>query len=172
MIKRGLCVLILSILSLVCVYGANHKCPSCNANMIWTGETKTEWGKLFYLQKCPSSHEYWADSISPSSSLTTSSLNSSSQEKKKTTTIGSGSKSNSSSYGSNYGTNYGSNYGSSYGSNYGKQKSNNVNETSEKSSKCPVCSSMLVWTGRTKMESAKLLKIYKCAAGHECVGVD
>ena len=172
MVKRGLCVLVLSFLALVCAYGANYKCPSCDANMIWTGKTKVEWGKMFYLQKCPSSHEYWADSASPGSSRATISSSSSGQEKKKTKAIISDNESDSSSNSSNYGSNYGSSYGSNYGSNYGKQKSDNKSETSEKSSKCPVCSSMLVWTGRTKMEHAKLLKIYKCAAGHECIGAD
>lgn len=34
-------------------------CPSCSMTMTWTGETKTEWGKLFKLYKCPAGHAYW-----------------------------------------------------------------------------------------------------------------
>ena len=37
----------------------SQKCPSCGMGMYFTGETKTEWGKLFYLYECPSSHSYW-----------------------------------------------------------------------------------------------------------------
>lgn len=34
-------------------------CPSCSMTMFWTGETTTEWGKMFKLYKCPAGHMYW-----------------------------------------------------------------------------------------------------------------
>ncbi len=34
-------------------------CPSCSISMYWTGKTKTEWGKMFKLYKCPAQHAYW-----------------------------------------------------------------------------------------------------------------
>ncbi len=40
-------------------YSFGKKCPSCSMNMIFTGNTKTEWGKLFQLYKCPAGHSYW-----------------------------------------------------------------------------------------------------------------
>lgn len=36
-----------------------QKCPSCNMDMYFTGETETEWGRLFYLYECPVGHTYW-----------------------------------------------------------------------------------------------------------------
>ncbi len=38
---------------------AGEGCPSCGMSMIWTGETKTEWGKLLNLYRCPANHYYW-----------------------------------------------------------------------------------------------------------------
>lgn len=35
--------------------------------------------------------------------------------------------------------------------------------------KCPLCGSSMIWTGRTKSEWGRLLKIYRCPAGHEAV---
>ena len=41
-------------------YGsAQHKCPSCNMSMYSTGESKIEWGRIFYLYECPAGHSYW-----------------------------------------------------------------------------------------------------------------
>lgn len=37
----------------------NIKCPSCNMNMFWSGETKSEWGKMFKLYECSADHSYW-----------------------------------------------------------------------------------------------------------------
>lgn len=38
---------------------SSHKCPLCWGQMRWTGETKTEWGKLVYEMECPSGHTSW-----------------------------------------------------------------------------------------------------------------
>jgi hypothetical protein len=38
---------------------ADEICPSCSMSMFWTGETKTEWGKILKLYKCPAGHAYW-----------------------------------------------------------------------------------------------------------------
>ena len=37
----------------------NKKCALCNNTMIWTGKSKTEWGKLVYEMKCPIGHISW-----------------------------------------------------------------------------------------------------------------
>ena len=37
----------------------NCKCPICNGTMMWTGKTKTEWGKLLKEYKCPVGHIEW-----------------------------------------------------------------------------------------------------------------
>ena len=34
-------------------------CPSCGLRMIWTGDTRTEWGQIFKLYRCPAGHTYW-----------------------------------------------------------------------------------------------------------------
>ena len=34
-------------------------CPSCGMRMYFTGETRTEWGKLLQMYKCPAGHDYW-----------------------------------------------------------------------------------------------------------------
>jgi len=39
-------------------YG-DHKCPSCGMSMYFTGESKSEWGKLLYLYECPVGHTWW-----------------------------------------------------------------------------------------------------------------
>ena len=52
-------VTVLFFLSMPTVLNAGQKCPSCSMGMFWTGETKTEWGKLFQLYKCPAGHAYW-----------------------------------------------------------------------------------------------------------------
>lgn len=35
------------------------ECPSCSMTMYWTGKTKTGWGKMVKLYKCPAQHAYW-----------------------------------------------------------------------------------------------------------------
>lgn len=45
--------------SIVFAAPSSHRCPLCAGNMIWTGKTKTEWGKLTYEMKCPSGHISW-----------------------------------------------------------------------------------------------------------------
>ncbi len=45
----------------------SNDCPTCGLNMIWTGKTKTEWGKLRYLHRCVAGHEYYFDGSSGSS---------------------------------------------------------------------------------------------------------
>ena len=37
-------------------------------SMYFTGETKTEWGKLLYLNKCPAGHAYWYPATPPKTS--------------------------------------------------------------------------------------------------------
>ena len=54
----------------------SYKCPSCNSNMIWTGETNVEWGQMFYLHECPAGHKYWFKSLSPKSEKRDTSTNS------------------------------------------------------------------------------------------------
>ena len=63
--KRKFVIIVAVLLSLVTVaFAASFKCPSCNSSMIWTGETKIEWGKMFYLHECPAGHQYWFKSSS------------------------------------------------------------------------------------------------------------
>jgi predicted nucleic-acid-binding Zn-ribbon protein len=38
---------------------AAQNCPSCGGLMYFTGQTKTEWGNLFKLYKCPVGHLWW-----------------------------------------------------------------------------------------------------------------
>lgn len=45
----------------------DFNCPSCGSGMIWTGDTKTEWGQLFKLYRCPAGHMYWFKSQGSSS---------------------------------------------------------------------------------------------------------
>jgi hypothetical protein len=41
-------------------YGSQqHKCPSYDMDMYFTGTTITEWGKLMALHRCAAGHEYW-----------------------------------------------------------------------------------------------------------------
>ena len=40
---------------------AAERCPTCGGLMYFTGETRTDWGKLFYLYKCPSGHTWWIE---------------------------------------------------------------------------------------------------------------
>ena len=40
-------------------YGQENKCTYDNMNMVFTGNTKTEWGKLAKEYKCPSEHVFW-----------------------------------------------------------------------------------------------------------------
>jgi transposase-like protein len=49
-----------------------EKCPSCNSSMIFTGESKTENGRLFYNYKCPSSHTWWINPKSKTNKNSTS----------------------------------------------------------------------------------------------------
>ena len=46
---------------------ASEKCPSCGMSMIWTGETKFDWGQLFKLYQCPAQHSWWIKAGSSSS---------------------------------------------------------------------------------------------------------
>lgn len=43
---------------------ASENCPTCGGSMYFTGQTKTDWGKLFYMYKCPSSHAWWIEAPS------------------------------------------------------------------------------------------------------------
>jgi hypothetical protein len=36
------------------------KCQYDKSSMIWTGETKTEWGKLLKKYRCPAGHIAWS----------------------------------------------------------------------------------------------------------------
>ena len=56
----------------------SRECPTCNMSMYFTGETNTEWGKMRYLYRCPSGHEYYFSSTSISSDPTRSTGSSSS----------------------------------------------------------------------------------------------
>ena len=40
-----------------------QQCPVCGMNGIWTGTTKTDWGKMFYLYECPNGHRWWSQQI-------------------------------------------------------------------------------------------------------------
>jgi len=66
----GLIISGLVIFSGIGIAMAGENCPSCGGSMYFTGETKTDWGKLFYLYKCPSGHAWWikAPSYTPPSS--------------------------------------------------------------------------------------------------------
>jgi hypothetical protein len=38
---------------------ASVQCPIDNMNMVFTGQTKSEGGKLLYQYRCPSGHTTW-----------------------------------------------------------------------------------------------------------------
>lgn len=59
--KRKIICFILTglVCSMLFAAPSSHKCPLCIGRMHWTGETKTEWGKLAYEMKCPSGHTSW-----------------------------------------------------------------------------------------------------------------
>lgn len=35
----------------------NPSCPVCDMSVYWTGDTRTEWGKMQKIYKCPSGHK-------------------------------------------------------------------------------------------------------------------
>lgn len=39
---------------------AAQSCPVCNMMGHFTGTTKTDWGKLWYLFECPNGHRWWS----------------------------------------------------------------------------------------------------------------
>lgn len=51
---------------LVGVAAASENCLTCGSSMYFTGETRTEWGKLQKMYKCPSGHAWWVNSSSSS----------------------------------------------------------------------------------------------------------
>ena len=58
-IMKHLGFLVLAVATVIAVAGFSEKCPTCGLGMIWTGDTKTEWGKMFYRYECPSDHAWW-----------------------------------------------------------------------------------------------------------------
>ena len=147
--------LLSALISTLLIYGAppSHRCPLCSGTMIWTGDTKTEWGKLVYKMRCPSNHVSWE---------VDNSRNSSSSETQTSST-------------SNYGVinnNRNSSYGSSNNSknsSYGNNRSSSnstQNSYSRENVKCQYDSFSMYFTGETKTEFGKLLYKYKCAGGH------
>ena len=59
--KRCGVILLAALLMQCSTVLASEKCPSCGASMYNTCETKSEWGKLFQLYKCPSGHGWWIE---------------------------------------------------------------------------------------------------------------
>ena len=45
--------------SIVFAAPRTHRCPSCVADMKWTGKAASVWGKLTYEMKCPFDHISW-----------------------------------------------------------------------------------------------------------------
>lgn len=63
--KRHIIILAAILFTFVTVaFGAPFKCPICGSNMTWTGETKIEWSRIFYLHKCAFGHDFWFKSAS------------------------------------------------------------------------------------------------------------
>lgn len=106
--KRTIILTTLILLSAI-IFAAprNHKCPLCSGIMMWTGESKTEWGKLTYKMKCTAGHVSW-------------------------------------------------------------EVDENNNSSSQYNNKngCQYDGYNMFFTGKTKTEWGKLLKEYKCPAGH------
>ncbi|MEI6970363.1 MAG: hypothetical protein WCL44_02500 [bacterium] len=42
----------------------SHNCLSCGSSIYFTGVTKTEWGKILYMYKCPAGHAWWIPALS------------------------------------------------------------------------------------------------------------
>ena len=62
--KKLIIVLILAIMILTAItpiytYAYGSTCPVCDAYGYFTGQTKVDWGHIFWLYKCPSSHYWW-----------------------------------------------------------------------------------------------------------------
>lgn len=53
---RKLFALILLLLSATAMA---YTCQYDDMQLVWTGQVKTEWGKLVKLYKCPAGHAYW-----------------------------------------------------------------------------------------------------------------
>jgi predicted RNA-binding Zn-ribbon protein involved in translation (DUF1610 family) len=89
--RRKVVILVtaLFILAALAAFAASFKCPSCNGDMIWLGETKVEWGKLFYLHECLAGHRYWFQSSSAPSEKSTPSARSGSSQSLKCPVCGS-----------------------------------------------------------------------------------
>ena len=66
--KRSIISILVLFFVMTGVAIASEKCPSCGSGMIWTGETKFEWGQMFKEYRCPAQHSWWIKSGSSSSS--------------------------------------------------------------------------------------------------------
>jgi len=109
--KKLIILLVLIAITALTVFSVPNRkrCALCGGNMMWTGETKTEWGKLVYEMKCPANHVSWEvdeQSKAPSNNRDSNSLS------------------------------------------------------------CQYDGSSMYFTGNTKIEWGKLLKEFKCHAGH------
>jgi Zn-finger nucleic acid-binding protein len=131
MTKKKLILCIAMLLISVSVFALD--CPACGGNLYWTGETKTEWGKILKLERCPAGHQYW---------VTT-------QQEAQDNQRG-----NSGGFGSGH---------------FGNDNDEPNNSYTSGTVTCPLCGGSMYFTGRTKIEWGRMLKIYRCPAGHEAV---
>lgn len=59
--RKIICVCLIGLAcSMIFAAPSSHKCPLCWGQMRWTGETKSEWGKLLKEYECSAGHKYWA----------------------------------------------------------------------------------------------------------------
>jgi hypothetical protein len=59
LMKKAFFVLAILIVAVMVVFAETYRCQLDNGTMYFTGNTKTEWGKLAKEYKCPSGHSYW-----------------------------------------------------------------------------------------------------------------
>lgn len=57
--KKLVSALVLFLLLAATAYATSLKCSIDDMMLMWTGKTKTEWGKLLYEHKCVNNHYYW-----------------------------------------------------------------------------------------------------------------
>ena len=57
--KKSILIIVIVMIVSVIVFAQTYRCQYDNNSMIWTGKTKTEYGKLTKEYRCPAGHFYW-----------------------------------------------------------------------------------------------------------------
>ena len=56
---KKLVLLVAFLLSAVAAFATTHICNIDKTSLIWTGNTRIEWGQLLYEHKCLQDHRFW-----------------------------------------------------------------------------------------------------------------